>query len=142
MAVVCRVSAIRRRAVFVALACATIAVGLAVHLRGTVFGPVMRDVAGDALWAMMMTWWIGALAPRTRLAVRSTAAYLICAAVEFSQLYHTPMLDAVRATAMGHLVLGSGFDPRDLVAYGLGVVLAALFESAAVTARRRRPATI
>ena len=133
---------IRRRAAFLALACATIVVGLVVHLHGTALGPVMRDVAGDALWAMMIAWWIGAFAPRTRLAVRSTAAYLVCAAVEFSQLYHTPMLDAVRATTMGHLVLGSGFDPRDLVAYGVGVALAALFESAVVAGHRHRAAAI
>jgi hypothetical protein len=38
---------------------------------------------------------------------------------------------------MGHLVLGSGFDPRDLVAYALGVAGAALLE-AAVLARGRR----
>ena len=96
---------IRRRAAFVALACATIAVGLVVHLRGT------------------------ALAPRARLAIRSAAAYVVCAGVEVSQLYHTPTLDAVRATMLGHLVLGSGFDPRDLVAYAVGVGLAALLES-------------
>ena len=34
-----------------------------------------------------------------------------------SQLYHTPTLDAIRATQAGQLVLGSGFDPRDLAAY-------------------------
>lgn len=121
----------RRRAAFVALACATIAVGLAVHRRGTALGPVVQDVLADALWAMMVAWWAGALAPRARLIVRSAAAYVVCATVEVSQLFHAPALDAVRATTMGHLVLGSGFDPRDLVAYGLGVALAALFESAA-----------
>jgi hypothetical protein len=133
---------IRRRAAFLALACATIAAGLVVHLRGTALGPVIQDVLGDALWAMMIAWWVGALAPRARLAVRSTATYAVCATVELSQLYHTPALDAVRATTTGRLVLGSGFDPRDLVAYGVGVVLAALFESAAVARRTHRPAAI
>lgn len=133
---------IRQRSTFVALACATIAIGLVVHLRGAALGPVIHDVAGDALWAMMIAWWIGALAPRTRLAVRGTAAYLVCAAVEFSQLYHSPMLDAVRATTLGHLILGSDFDARDLVAYGVGVALACLFESAAVAGRRRRAPAI
>ena len=122
----------RRRSVFLALACATIAVGLVVHLRGAALGPVVRDVLGDALWAMMIAWWAGVLAPRARLAVRSAAAYAVCAAVEVSQLYHAPALDAARATTLGHLVLGSGFDPRDLAAYGAGVALAALLESMAV----------
>lgn len=122
---------IRRRATFLALACATIAVGLVVHLRGTALGPVVRDALGDVLWAMMIACGVGALAPRARLAVRSAAAYAVCAGVELSQLYHAPALDAVRATTTGHLVLGSGFDPRDLVAYGVGVGLVALFDSTA-----------
>ena len=123
---------IRRRTTFLALACATIAVGVVVHLRGAALGSVARDALGDALWAMMIAWWAGVLAPRARLAVRSTAAYAVCAAVEVSQLYHAPALDAARATTVGQLVLGSGFDPRDLAAYGAGVALAALLESMAV----------
>jgi hypothetical protein len=116
--------------VFLALACATIAVGLVVHFHGAALGPVARDVLGDALWAMMIAWLAGVLAPRARLTVRCTCAYAVCATVELSQLYHTPALDAVRATTLGHLVLGSGFDPRDLAAYAAGIALAALLESA------------
>jgi uncharacterized protein DUF2809 len=126
------VGIIRRRTAFLALACVTIAIGLVVHFRGATLGPVARDMLGDALWAMMVAWWAGALAPRARLAVRYTATYAVCAGMEVSQLYHTTALDAARSTVMGQLVLGSGFDPRDLVAYGAGVVLAALLESTVV----------
>lgn len=129
---------IRRRLAFLAGACLTIAVGLAVHLRGGALGPAARDVLGDALWAMMIAWWAGALAPRARLAIRSMASYAICAGVEVSQLYHAPALDAARTTVVGRLVLGSGFDPRDLAAYAAGVALAALLESMAVARRTHR----
>jgi hypothetical protein len=127
----------RARAVYVALALATIALGLLVHLRSTVLGPAARDVLGDALWAAMIAWWTGALAPRARLAMRSASAYAVCVAVEVSQLYHAPTLDAVRATRLGHLVLGSGFDPRDLAAYALGVAGAALLDALVVVRRGR-----
>ena len=60
----------------------------------------------------------------TVLRARAAVAYAICALVEVGQRYHTPSLDALRATRPGHLVLGSGFDPRDLAAYALGVVAA------------------
>jgi hypothetical protein len=133
---------IRRRAAFLALACATIAVGLVVHLRGAALGPVARDALGDALWAAMIAWWAGALAPSARLAPRSAVAYAVCAFVELSQLYHAPSLDAVRATQVGRLVLGSGFDPRDLVAYGVGVAVAALLELTAAARRMHRRAAI
>ncbi len=84
----------------------------------------LRDPLGDALWAAMMTWWVSALLPRSPLAARAAVALAICVAVEFSQLLRAPAIDAVRATTLGHLVLGSGFDPRDLAAYVLGVLAA------------------
>jgi hypothetical protein len=113
---------------YILLALATIIVGLAVHLGGTALAPAFRDFAGDSLWAMMMAWWVGALAPAAPRLARTSTAYAICVGVELSQLIHTPMLRAIRATALGHLVLGSGFDPRDLLAYLVGVSLAAVFE--------------
>jgi len=116
----------------------TILIGLLVHLGGTALGPAARDVAGDALWAAMIAWWIGALAPTARRSARGAAAYAVCVAVEVSQLYHTPLLDAVRATSVGHLVLGSGFDPRDLAAYAVGVAGALLLDVAIVARIPRR----
>jgi hypothetical protein len=136
------VRTIRRRAAFLALACATIAAGLLVHLRGAALGPAARDVLGDALWALMIAAWAGVLAPRARCRARSLVAYAVCVGVEVSQLYHAPALDAARATPVGHLVLGSGFDPRDLVAYAMGVALAALLESAAGAWRTRTVADV
>jgi hypothetical protein len=61
----------------------------------------------------------------------------ICFAVELSQLYHAPALDALRETTAGHLVLGSGFDPRDLIAYAAGVCAAALVDRMWLARRRR-----
>ena len=119
---------VRTRASFVALALGTIAVGLAVHVYGDVLGATTRDVLGDALWAAMIAWWIGALVPRASLRVRGVAALAICAAVEVSQRFHGPTLDAWRRTTAGHLVLGSGFDPRDFASYALGVAAAMLLE--------------
>jgi hypothetical protein len=70
--------------------------------------------------------------------VRAAVALAICFAVEASQLVHTPALDALRATTPGRLVLGSGFDPRDLLAYA-GGVLAALALDVVLGRTRRRP---
>jgi hypothetical protein len=69
---------------------------------------------------------------------RAAAAYAVCAAVEFGQRVHAPRLDALRRTTVGHLVLGSDFDARDLAAYLLGVLAAAALERAAAAAARRR----
>lgn len=89
---------------------------------------MLRDLLGDALWAMMIGWWIGAVSPNSRLTLRAGLALAICWAVEFSQLYHAPALDSWRLTTLGQLVLGTGFDPRDLGAYALGVLAALILE--------------
>lgn len=127
----------RARSRYLTLALATIVLGLAVHLYGGALGAAVQDVVGDALWAMMVAWWIGVLAPDAPVLQRSAVALAIAFAVELSQLYHAPTLDAIRSTTLGHLVLGSGFDPRDLVAYTLGVLLA--FRIERVVLRRNAP---
>ena len=118
----------RRRASFFVSAAVTVLIGLAVFFRAGALDPGVRDVTGDALWAMMIVWFAGVLAPNARIAARSISAYAVCLLVELSQLYHSPLLDSLRATTIGHLVLGNGFDARDLAAYAAGVVLAALIE--------------
>jgi len=118
----------RSRALYVAFALATVAIGLLVHVGGTALDPAVRDVLGDALWAAMIVWLTGAAAPGARPITRCLAAYAVCALVEASQLYHAPALDTLRATRLGHLVLGSGFDARDFAAYALGVAGAALLD--------------
>ena len=99
-----------------------------VHWRGTLLQATLRDLLGDALWAMMIGWWIGALAPSSRPAPRAAVALGICWTVEVSQLYHAPVLDGWRLTTPGRLILGSGFDVRDLAAYAVGVVATLLLE--------------
>jgi Protein of unknown function (DUF2809) len=124
------------RALYIALALGTIVLGLAVHWRGAFLGSALRDVLGDALWAAMIAWWVGALAPGASLRIRALGALSLCFGVEVSQLYHTTVLDALRETAAGRLVLGSGFDPRDLAAYTLGVLVAAFLERSLRSTRR------
>ena len=117
-----------RRLPYLALALGTILIGLATHLLHRSHPTAAGDIAGDALWAMLVVWLVSAIAPATRFATRGSIAFAIAVAVECSQLYHSPGLDAVRATLLGHLILGSGFDPRDIVAYAGGVLVAGLID--------------
>jgi hypothetical protein len=127
----------RTRLRYLVLVVTTIAIGLAVHWSSAALNPAARDILGDALWAAMMVWIVSVVTPAARLTARSAAALAICFAVELSQLYHTPALDALRETTAGHLVLGSGFDPRDLIAYAVGVCAVALLERMWLSRRRR-----
>lgn len=66
-----------------------------------------------------------------------STAYAVCIVVEFTQRYHTPALDTFRATRVGHLVLGSDFDSRDLLAYGIGVAIAVAVDSVLIAPVKR-----
>jgi hypothetical protein len=114
----------------------TIAMGLLIHRGVMPLAAVPRDVVGDALWAAMIYWWIGVVRPGAYWQARAAWAVAVCWLVEVAQLAHTPSLDAFRATTVGHLVLGSGFDPRDLLAYAVGVLLAALLDRRAQSGGR------
>jgi len=48
--------------------------------------------------------------------------------IEFSQFYHAPWIDAIRATTIGGLVLGFTFVWRDLLCYTVGVGLGLLID--------------
>lgn len=113
------------RLYYSALALATIAIGLAVHLYADGFPAAIRDMLGDALWGAMIFWLMSAAVPATKMPIRIALAVGICFAVELSQLYDGTDFVALRSTTVGHLVLGSDFDPRDFISYSLGVLGAA-----------------
>jgi hypothetical protein len=122
------VSTSRLRLTYLACALATIVAGLAVSRAGHALPPAFRDKLGDAFWAAMIVWWTGVAAPRAVLWQRAVVAVGVCFAVEISQLYHAPTIDALRSTTLGHLVLGNGFDVIDLAAYAAGVLAAVILE--------------
>jgi hypothetical protein len=105
-----RSSRIRRsRAACAVALLATVALGLA--SRQPLAAALPRGVAvyaGDTLWAAMVFWLLGLLRPRGRTAVLAGAALALCAAVEVSQLYHAPWLDAARATRSARSPSGRG----------------------------------
>ena len=83
---------------------------------------------GDALWALMVFLGFGCVFRRAPTAIVALAALAFSVAIEVSQLYHAPWIDAVRATLPGRLVLGCGFAWSDLAAYAVGILVGALAE--------------
>ena len=112
----------RRHRGWVALCIVVVVIaGLASRKFPAAFPAAFGSYTGDALWALMVFLGMALLWPATggaRLAGYALAfAYLI----EISQLYQAPWANALRATSLGHLVLGTGFQWRDLIAYAVGV---------------------
>lgn len=82
---------------------------------------------GDFLWAMLV---FLAFANLLRLTTRraALASLALAYAIEVSQLFHPAWLDQLRANRLLSLVLGHGFLWSDLVAYTLGIGLAAALD--------------
>jgi hypothetical protein len=115
----------RSRWRYAAAAALTIAVGLASRSYHAYLPWWLAKNAGDALYATMVVFGTGFLAPRASTARVALAATAFCFAIELSQLYRAPWIDSVRETTPGRLVLGQGFHAFDLVCYVIGAALGA-----------------
>ena len=69
----------------------------------------------------------GGAVPRPRVSTATLAMFaaVVCVVVECAKLYTAPWIVAVRHTTMGHLVLGHAFSWQNLVAYAIGIAVAA-----------------
>ncbi|WP_243232625.1 DUF2809 domain-containing protein [Microbacterium sp. CIAB417] len=127
-------SPIRRRVVLACVAATTIAAGLVVHRFGS---GIPGDVAGDALYAVLVYVLLALVSPRSPRRLIAALALIACAAVELLQLTDFPR-DVAAAFPPAALVLGAGFDQRDLLVYAAAVVAAMLVDVAISRAARRR----
>ena len=118
----------RNRLLYALLAVAVVAAGLLWRSDFIPLPPWLSNNGGDALWALMVFVSCGFLLPRGSTVMIALLALAFSWGVEFSQLYHAPWLDAVRAAIPGRLVLGTTFNWPDLPAYAVGIVMGALAE--------------
>lgn len=105
------------------LAVLVLALGLASRSKSIPWPAFFAEYAGDTLWALLVFLLLRFLAPARPVVHIAGAALAFSYAVEVSQLYSAPWLDALRRTLPGRLVLGAGFLWSDLVCYTVGVLL-------------------
>jgi len=128
---------LQRRAICLVLALIVIGLGLGSRRFAGDLPPFVATYAGDTLWALAVLLALCVLAPRVPLKARAIFSILFAFAVEFSQLYHAPWIDAIRGTTLGALILGFGFLWSDLACYSVGVSIGALGEWAVLGNRRK-----
>lgn len=109
---------------------AVIAAGLALRSFGYELNLPFDVVkyGGSLLWGTMI-FLLVALAMMSRSVIAIGAVALaIAAAVEFSRLYQTPVLDEFRLTLAGRLLLGRVFSIWNILAYAAGIGLGMAIE--------------
>ena len=100
----------QRRLIYLVCALVVVALGLASRQFGIYLPTFVAQYAGDTLWALMVFLGISVAAPRARVSRRAGIAIALALAVEISQLYHAPWIDALRSTTW-----------TDLACYATGV---------------------
>ncbi|OON69305.1 DUF2809 domain-containing protein [Hymenobacter sp. CRA2] len=113
--------AAQRRGAFLGLAVVTALLGWSSRRFRAYLPAWVGAYAGDALWALMVFWLLSSALPQAKRGRRASAAWLFAVAIEVSQLYHASLLDALRRTTVGALVLGRGFLWSDIVCYTIGI---------------------
>jgi hypothetical protein len=110
----------------IALCLSIIVCGLALRRFGLGLGlpPLFVKYGGSILWGSMVFFLVAmAASNRSRRSIALiSAAIAVC--VELFRLVHAPSLDTFRLTLAGALLLGRIFSAWDMVAYGVGIILA------------------
>lgn len=125
----------RRRVSALAAAVVVLLAGLAVH--GLLPDSAATDIAGDALYAAMISALVVAVAPRLPSVAAGAIAVAWCVGVELFQLTGVPeRVGDVFPPAV--LVLGTVFDARDLVVYAATIAVVTLVDVVFRRADQRR----
>ena len=119
----------RRRAVYAGLLGLTIALGLAWRILPLGFSFFWFKYGGSLLWAVALYWLLALGFPRYRSVGLGVSAAVVAALLEFSRLWHIDTLDAFRLTLAGRLLLGRYFSLKNIVAYWVGIALAAAVDA-------------
>jgi len=108
------------------LCVAIIVCGLALRGLGLRLGlpAFIVKYGGSVLWGTMVYFLVAIAASHLSRRSITLISAVIAVAVELFRLVHTPALDAFRLTLAGALLLGRIFSPWDMIAYGVGIVLA------------------
>ena len=89
-------------------------------------GPGAKWVADNGGGFLYVVFWIAvvlALLPQLSGAAVAAGVLAATCALEFAQLWHPPFLEAIRATFLGHALLGSTFAASDFPYYFAGALV-------------------
>ncbi|KQQ29326.1 hypothetical protein ASF53_18980 [Methylobacterium sp. Leaf123] len=117
----------RRPYLFTAIV-AVIAAGVGLRLVPLGLPKAVVKYGGSVLWGAMVYGLVAFPRPKAATGRLAAVALALAVLVELFRLVHTPGLDAFRLTLAGQLLLGRVFSPWNVVAYAVGIGLAAALD--------------
>lgn len=118
----------RNRAVYGLMIVLVMGCGLLWRSRFISLPEFATKYGGDAMWALLVFFGFAFVFHRASTLRIGLFALVFAWAIEFSQIYHAEWIDQIRSMRIGALVLGSTFNPPDLLAYAAGVAIGVAFE--------------
>ncbi len=97
---------------------------------------------GDVLWAAMVYSIVRVLFTRHTMKWAATVSLLFSFSIEISQLYQQPWINKIRATTLGHLVLGQTFSWGDMLSYTLGVSMVFILDNLIISKLGPKPGSL
>jgi len=97
--------------------------GLATRTYGRSLPALVAEYGGDVLSASCILFGLRFVWPKLALWRIAMLAYLVCIAIETSQLYQAPWIVHLRHTPPFGILLGYGFLWSDWVCYAVGVAI-------------------
>ena len=128
----------RLRLIYLAVAIACIGIGLFLRWPALGLPWAVGKYGGSMLWAAMVYFGLRAILPRQRAVLVAIVAAAIAALGELTQLISVPGFDQFRDTLVGHLIFGRTFALEDIVAYWIGIAVAALTDEFSRRSAARR----
>jgi hypothetical protein len=110
----------------------TVAAGLTIRFAQLGLPHAIVKWGGSTLWAVMIYWVISTAFGSHRIVRNVILSGTVATAIEFLKLYDATWLDAFRRTLPGIILLGRIFTFRDIVAYWIAIVIAAILELVAL----------
>lgn len=118
----------RKWSIYVGIILTTIIMGLGSRYFAMYLPKWVNLYFGDFLWAFMI-FFIFALIFRKKSTLEiMTLSLVYCYLIEISQIYHSPWIDTIRQTTIGHLILGRGFLWSDLISYTIGILAGVIID--------------
>jgi hypothetical protein len=118
----------RNRGIYVVFTLIVILLGLASRSNSPLNPALVKEYAGDTLWALAAYLTIAFIFPHFSINRVAVVAGLISLAVEVSQLYQATWINGIRQMRLGGLLLGHSFLWSDLICYCLGICIGVLLE--------------
>ena len=128
----------RKRRWYALFILVTIIIGLGSRKYPSQLPEFIAAYAGDTMWTLHFFLWIGFLFPTVTTTRAAIGALFFSYFIEIVQFYHAPWIDALRATAIGGLLLGYDFLWSDILCYTVGTFIGVAGEMLLLPANRKK----